>query len=414
MATHGAHPQEQDRERSGGGSRPRIPVFDCTVPLRVYRRLVAVWELATDTPLERRGPTLLSELTGKAWEQTETLDIQSLRDPGGVTRLLDFLALRFPEIAVHDTPALLHTFVRPALYRARNEEIMDYNNLFDLIVSKLEDRSMTFPDEVLGDLYVMGALLPEERKAAVLNACGNTYSLRSLQKALMLNLPKVAAVDGQGRQDNGAGGSKFPNKGNGKGSRRTYQTHDDGDDDSEQEENEASDTDSGDYPEELEDIEQEAEDQLTYLTKQIVRAKARLKDAKSARGFYQKANATEPGFRNRAQPRDPRKEDRIRKLKLKSHCSACGERGHWRGDQECRERNNPSAVAPPRDGAKTPTKHGSGGRGQTAHATTGQTGQSQAEVTPHSTNIVAGRDLHTTPVTAAAYFCMMASNENNV
>jgi hypothetical protein len=105
-------------------------------------------------------------------------------------------------------------------------------------------------------------------------------------------------------------------------------------------------------PQEVNQAIYEADNQLAYFTKKIERAKSKLKVAKQARGYYRQVGATSEGRR----PPAGRDSDRIRKLKAKSHCGACGAKGHWRGDDECPEKNNPSAVAPPRPSKAPPKK----------------------------------------------------------
>ena len=124
-------PETYERFRS----QVRVPKFDgTTITLKQYRRKVMVWEHTTEIPASKRGLTLYSELEGRAQKYLEEIDLEPLMEAGGVAALLAALELKFPEIQVHDTWQLSRQFVKPALFRTKGEEILDYNNRFDGVV----------------------------------------------------------------------------------------------------------------------------------------------------------------------------------------------------------------------------------------------------------------------------------------
>ncbi|CAK0807406.1 unnamed protein product, partial [Prorocentrum cordatum] len=297
-------------DKSNGGKIP-VPVFDGTSKtMKKHRREVATWQIGTEVKPPKQGATLLASLKGKAEEACEELDLDAIKGDNSVEVFLEYLGKRFPEIEALETPAPLETFVRPACVRHRYEEIRDYNNRFNGIATTLKAKGIQVPDEVLADLYIMRARLPPERA-----------------EQLMINLPKVSVVDGnKGSHDKGGYGGH-----NNKDHKRAYATET-SEEDRRAELDGASSDSPDDYedelPDELQDVIDEAEEQ--------VRAKDKLKEAKQARGYFAKRDGGNPPKRD---------EPKIAKMKARTHCGACGQKGHWRGDPQCSKKNDPNAKA---------------------------------------------------------------------
>ena len=323
------------------GGKISVPVFDGTnKTMKKFRKEVAVWQIGTEIKPPKQGATLLASLKGKAEEACEELDIDTITGEDSVKVFMDYLAERFPEIEVLETPALLETFVKPACVRHKFEEIRDFNNRFNAIATKLKAKSIQVPDEVLADLYLKGARLPLERAASVLNGVGNKFNPTKIQEQLMINLPKVAVVDGHRDHNHdkaGYGGHKKDHK-------KVYATENvDEVDNNGGEPSDSSEDYDEDLPDELQDVIDEAEEQVAFFTKKMVRAKDKLKEAKQARGYFSKKAGGPP----------PRRDDaKVAKMKARTHCGACGQKGHWRGDPECPQKNDPNARAEiPRKGS---------------------------------------------------------------
>ncbi|CAK0836030.1 unnamed protein product [Prorocentrum cordatum] len=334
MATGGAAAASGE-DKSNGGKIP-VPVFDGTSKtMKKYRREVATWQIGTEVKPPKQGATLLASLKGKAEEACEELDLDAIKGEDSVEVFLEYLGKRFPEIEVLGTPALLETFVRPACVRHKYEEIRDYNNRFNGIATKLKAKGIQVPDEVLVDPYIKGARLPPERAASVPNGVGNQFNPTKIQEQLMINLPKVSVVDGSkdSHDKGGYGGHKN------KDHKRAYATET-YEEDRRAELDGASSDSSDDYedelPDELQDVIDEAEEQVAFFTKKMVRAKDKLKEAKQARGYFAKRDGGNPPKRD-----DPK----IAKMKARTHCGACGQKGHWRGDPQCSKKNDPNAKA---------------------------------------------------------------------
>ena len=157
----------------------------------------------------------------------------------------------------------------------------------------------------------------------------------------MINLPKVSVVDGNrdNRDKGGYGGHERDHK-------KVYATE--AYDEERKAEIDSASTDSSDdydedIPDELQDAIDEAEEQVAFFTKKMVRAKDKLKEAKQARGYFAKRDGGHP----------PKKDDpKIANMKARTHCGACGQKGHRRGDPQCPKKNGPSARADiPRKGS---------------------------------------------------------------
>ncbi|CAK0864559.1 unnamed protein product, partial [Prorocentrum cordatum] len=335
MATAGGAAAASGEDKSNGGKIP-VPVFDGTSKtMKKYRREVATWQIGTEVKPPKQGATLLASLKGKAEEACEELDLDAIKGDDSVEVFLEYLGKRFPEIEVLETPALLEIFVRPACVRRKYEEIRDYNNRFNGIATKLKAKGIQVPDEVLAVKYIKGARLPPERAASVLNGVGNQFNPTKIQEQLMINLPKVSVVDGNkdSHDKGGYGGHKN------KDHKRAYATET-YEEDRRAEFDGASSDSSDDYedelPDELQDAIDEAEEQVAFFTKKMVRAKDKLKEAKQARGYFAKRDGGNPPKRD-----DPK----IAKMKARTHCGACGQKGHWRGDPQCSKKNDPNAKA---------------------------------------------------------------------
>ncbi|CAK0897484.1 unnamed protein product, partial [Prorocentrum cordatum] len=276
---------------------------------------------------------------GKAEGACEDLYLESIKGDDSVDVFLEYLGERFPKIEVWELPTLLETLAKPACIRRKFEEIRDFSNRFNSIVTKLRAKDIQVPDEVLADRCINGARLPPERAASVLNGVGNEFNPTKIQEQLMINLPKVPVVDGNAehrRDKGGYGGHKKDRK-------KVYAAEA-----YVEAENDGASTDSSegyddDLPDELQDVIDEAEEQVAFFTKKMARAKDELDEAKQARGYFDMRDGGHL----------PKKDDaKIAKMKARTHRGACGQKGHWRGDPQCSKKYDPNARADiPRKGS---------------------------------------------------------------
>ena len=68
-----------------------IPEYDGSGPMREYQRRVKLFEMSTGIDPSYRAQKLMEKLTGNAWLATESIPLESLKHPEGVSRLLDHL-----------------------------------------------------------------------------------------------------------------------------------------------------------------------------------------------------------------------------------------------------------------------------------------------------------------------------------
>ncbi|CAK0837883.1 unnamed protein product, partial [Prorocentrum cordatum] len=310
-------------DKNSGGNIP-VPVFDGTrKTMEMLRREVATWQVGTEVKLPKQGATLLASLKGKAEEACEEIDLETINGDDSVEVFLEYLGKRFPEIEALEVPALLETFVEPACTRRKFEEIHDFNHRFNSIATKLRAKDIQVPDEVLADLCIKGARLPPERAASVLNGVGNKFNPTKIQEQLMINLPKMSVVHGneEHRRDKGGHGGHKKDREKMCAAEACDEAEDDG------ASTDGSEGDDDDLPDELQDVIDEAEEQVAFFAKKMARAKDELKEAKQD-------------------------DAKIAKQKARKHCGARGQIGHWRGDPQCPEKNDPNARADiPRKGS---------------------------------------------------------------
>ncbi|CAK0883189.1 unnamed protein product, partial [Prorocentrum cordatum] len=308
MATTGGAAAASGEGKNAGGKIP-VPIFDCTSKtMKKFREEVATWQIGTEVKPLNLGATLLASLKGKAEEAREELDLETIKGDDSAEVVLAYLGEHFPDLE--------HKF----------EETRDFNNRFNGIATKPPAKGIQVPDEVLADLYIKEARLPPERAASVLNAFGNTFNLTRIQEQPVINLPKVSVVDGNWdrHEKRGYGGHK-------KDHMKAYATeaYDD--------ERRAEDRFDGASPHSSDEFDDDLPDELQDPDK--------LKEAKQARGYFAKRDGGPPQEKDDA---------RITEMKARTHCGACGQKGHWRGDSQRPEKNGPNAMQDiPRKGSHT-------------------------------------------------------------
>ncbi len=288
----------QPHERgSGGGKGPSekliIPTFngegedgDLGMSARSYLRQIAAWEKMTKLAKDQRALVLYQNLQGSAWVNAESLSVELLGQADGVQYLRDWIEQHYLDVEATLVGRSLSDLFRK-LKRRPAQSFRDYAAEFNRLLARV-DR----------------ANLDEATEVSLLASVGNKYALKALQAAaIILDRSMRKPWEKGGRYEN---------------NRRTHvvnQTeaaeHGDSEDGKELE------PPDGDFGSEDEDL------YVTYMT-----AKARYKDFTKARGIEQ-------GEGNNGKKLA---EDRIKAAKMKSHCSACGQRGHWHRDAVCPKR----------------------------------------------------------------------------
>ncbi|CAK0880600.1 unnamed protein product [Prorocentrum cordatum] len=297
MATTGGAAAASGEDNNSVGKIP-VPVFDGTSKaMKKIRRKVATWQIGTEVKLPKQGATLMASLKGKAEEACEERDLEPIKGDDLAEVFLEYLGERFPEIEVLELPALLETVVTLAYTW--------HNNRFSSTATKLRAKDIQVPDEVLADPCIKGARLPPERAASVLNGVGNKFNPTKIQGQLMINLPNASVADGSEEHRHGKGGY---------GGRKKDREKAGATDAYDEAENDGACTDSSegyddDLPDELQYVMGEAEGQVAFFAKKMVRARDKLKVAKQARGYFAKRGGGHP----------PKKDDaKIAKMKART------------------------------------------------------------------------------------------------
>ena len=131
-----------------------VPSWDGSLSSwRDFRRRVCVWEESTSTKVEKRGAKLLSKLTKEAWAATQTLSLESLRNPEGVATLLAHLEGSLNLSATQQQGECLEGFFF-GLRRQPQEAIQGFIHRFRTSLMQLTSHSVELPSEASAYIYL--------------------------------------------------------------------------------------------------------------------------------------------------------------------------------------------------------------------------------------------------------------------
>ncbi|CAE7551345.1 GIP, partial [Symbiodinium necroappetens] len=292
---------------------------------RSYLRQVAAWEKMTKLSLSQRALVLYQNLQGSAWVNAESLNVNDLASDRGVDYLRDWIRQHYLDIEVTQVGRSLSDLFRK-LRRKPSQTFRDYTAEFNRLLARVTECGCKLPDVANAWLYVDRASLDETTEVSLLASVGNKYALKELQQAaIVLDRSMRKPWEKSGRND-GPPGRRY----------NSVNHAEDGVYDGE------ADTDEETM---LEDhLEQDTgELYISYMT-----AKARYRDAAKSRGTtdYGYKGGAAKGFDPTAVKKAA--EAKILLAKSKSHCAACGQKGHWHKDAVCPKRAS---------GEKTQTVH---------------------------------------------------------
>ncbi|CAE7377254.1 GIP, partial [Symbiodinium sp. CCMP2456] len=286
---------------------------------------VAAWEKMTKLSLSQRALVLYQNLQGSAWVNAESLNVNDLASDRGVDYLRDWIRQHYLDIEVTQVGRSLSDLFRK-LRRKPSQTFRDYTAEFNRLLARVTECGCKLPDVANAWLYVDRASLDETTEVSLLASVGNKYALKELQQAaIVLDRSMRKPWEKSGRND-GPPGRRY----------NSVNHAEDGVYDGE------ADTDEETM---LEDhLEQDTgELYISYMT-----AKARYRDAAKSRGTtdYGYKGGAAKGFDPTAVKKAA--EAKILLAKSKSHCAACGQKGHWHKDAVCPKRAS---------GEKTQTVH---------------------------------------------------------
>ncbi|CAE7948536.1 RE1 [Symbiodinium sp. KB8] len=254
---------------------------------RSYLRQVAAWEKMTKLSLGQRALVLYQNLQGSAWVNAESLDVNSLASNDGVDYFKDWIRQHYLDVEVTQVGRSLSDLFRK-LRRKPTQTFRDYTAEFNRLLARVVECGCKLPDVANAWLYVDRASLDETTEVSLLASVGNKYALRELQQAAIVLDRSMRKPWEKGGRGEVAGGRRYN-------------------------------SDTGEL-------------YISYMT-----AKARYRDAAKSRGTVEAGNkGGGRGFDSSAVKKAA--EGKILLAKAKSHCAACGQRGHWHKDPECPKR----------------------------------------------------------------------------
>ena len=134
---------------------------DLGASARSYLRQVDAWEKVTRTPKSQQALLLYQHLSGRAWVESEELNVDELAGEGGLKVFRAWISERYQEVEVSKIAESLTSFFR-RLKRQPGQTIREFNPAFDRSHSRRLE---------------IGCRLPEVAKAwAYLSSLGLTSS----------------------------------------------------------------------------------------------------------------------------------------------------------------------------------------------------------------------------------------------
>ena len=246
--------------------------------------------LGEDDDPSQRALVLYQHLQGAAWVNAEQLLVEKLSTVDGMQYFREWITQHYLDVEVTQVGRSLSDLFRK-LKRKPAQTFRDYVAEYNRLSARVAECGCCLPDVASAWLFVDRANLDESTEVSLLASVGNRYHLQQLQQAaIILDRSMRKPWERVGRTNT------------------VHLTHEvDEDDDDEGEamlKDELGEEDNGDL-------------YVAYMT-----AKARYRDATKARGVDVEA------VRKTA-------EQKVATAKARSHCAACGQRGHWHKDAIC-------------------------------------------------------------------------------
>ena len=324
-----------------------------------YERKVQLWQMHIRYYMTRAeaGLMLYSSLTGEAEQQLEFADMDKIFHENGVQYIIDQLKSAFQQKSVYVKRHVLHEYEH--IYRYNMETMRGFINRYRRIEASLLaigiDVTLTYDNEARGSRLLDRAKLTLEQQRMVLVGTAQRMDFDNVASALCMQFPEyrpAPPIAGKGDNKGGKGDGKGHHSSNHASSsshhhrrpdgkfnhqqrtQRVYETVVEGQTDAngnEEEEEEAledgaevqeADEQGDDAAHDEEDAHHEAADgedvdfgDLAHVLTVTAKKLAAMTQGRK--------------FRN-----GPKK--LIEQRKQESPCAACGELGHWAGDEQCK------------------------------------------------------------------------------
>ncbi|CAE7256949.1 GIP [Symbiodinium sp. CCMP2592] len=293
---------------------------------RSYLRQVEAWSKVTRTAPSQQALLLYQNLSGRAWVESEELNVEDLASERGLQIFKSWIRERYQEVEVSRIAETLTLFFKK-MKRQSGQSIREFNSVFDRAHSRLLEIDCKLPEVARAWAYLNALGLSNTEELSLLASVGNDYSTAKLQKAAILHEKSLR-------------GPWVPKpKGEGKGTKSTFMAVIDEDDATRN----AAEHDQGDDTEELLSEAAAVELHEAYVAQES--AKARYRDVVKARGVDPESLKRKPADEGSRLQLD----DRLAQAKLRSYCAGCGRRGHWHKDPECPNNQSGNAPAKPRN-----------------------------------------------------------------
>ena len=347
-----------------GGTPPAPPSWsyakDDLRAFQKWERKVEIWKIqvATYLPPNEAAMLLYCSLKGEAEEELEWCDVKMINNDNGVQYIIDSLRQPLMTRAVYLKRRYLHEF--EYIQRGANETIRAFCNRYNRVERSLHsvgiDVQGMYDSESRGSRLLERLRLGLDQQRLILVASGQSLQFDVIREAAQIQFPEhrpTPAVvysrefDNPGRSESSQasrpsqpfqrpldkGHSKGKGKGNsktshGSGPSKTYVTEVsneqpqdlEDDDEPQQEADDAEPLDDADEVGETADDDQSntLEEDLAEVARCLIVTARRLQGITLGRKFS-----------------GPPKS--LQQRKAESHCAVCGERGHWKGDPECKQ-----------------------------------------------------------------------------
>ena len=271
---------------------------------RSYLRQVDAWQRMTKLSTDQQALVLYQHLQGSAWVNAESLDVGCLATSAGVEHLKDWVRQHYLDVEVTLVGRSLSDLFRK-LKRKPQQTFRDYAAEFNRLLARVTECGCRLPDVANAWLFVDRANLDEQTEVSLLASVGNRYELKALQQAAIILDRSMRKPWEKPRH--------FENR-DPRRAQTVHQTEEYGRDDEGHS--------SEDEPPSIDDPDIDGEAlYVSYMT-----AKARYKEVTKSRGVV---TTGDPTAAKKAA------EEKIRLAKSRSHCSACGQKGHWHRDSVC-------------------------------------------------------------------------------
>ena len=158
---------------------------DLGTSARSYLRQVSAWEKMTKLAPDQRAPVLYQHLSGSAWVNSESLNVEELAKADGVDRLREWIRQHYLDVEVTQVGRSLSDLFRK-LRRRPQQSFRDYAAEFNRLLARVVECGCALPDVANALLFVDRANLDEATEVSLLASVGNKYALKALQSAAIV------------------------------------------------------------------------------------------------------------------------------------------------------------------------------------------------------------------------------------